>query len=87
MYLCKQIFHVSPVRISQKAKGAMMRSLRHIIFYVKTKILTDFHICISVPLTDKYLLNYAMNSFDKKMLLQGKIQLHTKTVGKITYID
>ena len=27
-----------------------MRNLRHIIFYEKTKILVDFHICISVPL-------------------------------------
>ena len=27
-----------------------MRNLGHIIFYVKTKISIDFHICISAPL-------------------------------------
>ena len=34
-------------------------------------------------------LNYAMNSFDKKMLLifQNKIQLQGKTVDEMTYMD
>ena len=50
MYVCKQTFQISRVRISQKAKGVIMRNLRNVVFYVKTKILTDFHICISLPL-------------------------------------
>ena len=50
MYFCKQTFHVFRVCISQKSKGVIVRNLRHIISYIKTKILTDFHICISVPL-------------------------------------
>ena len=37
------------MRISQKVNSVVIRNLRHII-YVKTKILIDFHICISVPL-------------------------------------
>ena len=66
MYVCKQTFHVSRVLISQKAKGVIMRNLRYIIFYVKTKILTDFHICISAPLSrsaesTKYLQNAVSN--------------------------
>ena len=44
------IFHISDVHISQKVKGVLMWNLRHIIFYMKTKILADFQICISVPL-------------------------------------
>ena len=37
--------------ISEKVKCIIMPNLRHFIFDVKTKILTDFHICISVPLS------------------------------------
>ena len=37
--------------ISQKRKGVIMRNFRQIIFYAKTKILTYFHICSSLPLT------------------------------------
>ena len=36
--LCKQIFHIPHVHISQKGKGALMWNL------------ADFQICISVPL-------------------------------------
>ena len=36
------------MRISQKVKGVSLRSIRH--FHLKTKILTDFQICINVPL-------------------------------------
>ena len=43
-------FHISDEHISQKVKGVLMWNLRHIIFYMKTKILADFQICISVPL-------------------------------------
>ena len=31
-------------------KGIIMGYLRYITFYVKTKIVADFQICISVPL-------------------------------------
>ena len=50
LYVCKQTFHISKVRISQKGKGVMMRNLRGTVFYMKTNELQDFHICISVPL-------------------------------------
>ena len=38
------------MRISQKMKGVIMRNLRDTVFYVKTNVLQDFHICVSVPL-------------------------------------
>ena len=31
LYVCKQTFHISPVRVSQKVNGVIMRNLRHII--------------------------------------------------------
>ena len=42
--LCKQTFHISHVHISQKSSTYY--------FHVKSKILADFQICISVPLKD-----------------------------------
>ena len=33
-------------------------------FYVKTKILEDFHICISVPLTNEPIFSYRNQSID-----------------------
>ena len=53
VYVCKQTFQAPGARIAQKLKVAIMRNNRHITFYVKAKILTDFHICISVPLIGK----------------------------------
>ena len=50
MNVCKQTFHTSHVHISQKVKGVLMWNLQHNYLYMKTKILTDFDICISVPL-------------------------------------
>ena len=38
------------MRISQKVKGVTMSNLHDTIFCLKTNILQDFHICISVPL-------------------------------------
>ena len=68
LYLCKQTFHIAPVRVTQKAKGVIMRNLRDIILYVKTKILIDFHICIRVPLRFRKLGNFKktpeMRGFD-----------------------
>ena len=40
---------MSHVRIFQKVKGVLMSSLHNII-YMKTKILADFQICISLLL-------------------------------------
>ena len=34
----------------KKVKGVIMRNLNNVIFYVKTNVLQDFHICIIVPL-------------------------------------
>ena len=50
LYVYKQIFRISKVHISQKVKGVIMCNLCDTIFYMKMKILQDFHICISVPL-------------------------------------
>ena len=36
--------------MSQKVEGVIMRNLRDTIFYMKTNVLQDFHIRISVPL-------------------------------------
>ena len=41
---------MSKVRISQKRKDVMMRNLCDTIFYMKTDVWQDFHICSSVPL-------------------------------------
>ena len=51
--VCKQTFHILHVRISQKLKSVLIWNLQHNIFNIKTKILADFQICISVPLTFK----------------------------------
>ena len=50
LYICQQKFRISKVRISQKTKGVITRNLRDTIFSMKTNVLQDFHICISVPL-------------------------------------
>ena len=46
----KNISQISQVRISQKMKCVIMRNLRDTIFYMKTNVLQDFLICMSVPL-------------------------------------
>ena len=46
---CKQTFHIFHVCISKRVKGVLMSNLRHII-HMKTKILADFQIYVSVPL-------------------------------------
>ena len=64
--VCKQIFHISQVRISEKVKGVLMQDIIYLYmsskiflfnvksstyyFYMKKKILTDFQNCISIPL-------------------------------------
>ena len=46
----KQTFHISHVRISQKSKMCFNTKSSTYYFHMKTKLLTDFQICISVPL-------------------------------------
>ena len=36
--------------ISQELKGVIMRNMCGNIFYMKTNVLQDFHICMSAPL-------------------------------------
>ena len=50
--------------MSQRVKGVIMRNLCETVFYIKTNVLQNFHICISVPLKQlKYkLLQDSMNS-------------------------
>ena len=47
--VCNENFHVSHMCISQNVKGVLMWNSRH-YFHVKTKILVDFQICISMSL-------------------------------------
>ena len=63
---CKQKFRMSKVCISQKVKGLIMRNLRGTIFCMKKYVLKDFYICISAPLTERWLTFYEnkVDSFD-----------------------
>ena len=49
--VCKQIFHISHVRISQKSKRCSNVKSSTYYFHMKTKILADFQIYYTVPLT------------------------------------
>ena len=57
------------MRIIQKVDAAIMRNLRHIIFYVRTKTSVDFQICIRVPLnvltTSRRKLLFTHNVFNE----------------------
>ena len=59
LYVSKQIFRKSKVQISQKVKGVIMCNQRDIIFYMKTNVLQDFYICISLPLRKDVLKIYS----------------------------
>ena len=49
--VCKQTFHISRALIS-KSKGRFNMKSSTYYFHVKTKMLADFQICISVPVND-----------------------------------
>ena len=51
--VCKLTFHIPHVRATQKIKVVLMRNLQH-YFHMKTKILADFQVCVSVPLKTYY---------------------------------
>ena len=53
--VCKQTFHISQVRVSQKVKDVLMLNLKMLFSY------EDFQICISVPLN--LLGNLVINFF------------------------
>ena len=53
LYVCKQTFRKSKLRISQKVKGVIMCNLCGTFFYVMTNVFQDFHICFSVTLKTK----------------------------------
>ena len=42
--------HFAYLKCARKAKGVIMRNLHGTIFYMKTNVLQDFYICMSVPL-------------------------------------
>ena len=46
----KQTFHIAHVRIISKSKMCFNVKSSTYYFHMKTKILADFKICISVPL-------------------------------------
>ena len=50
----KQTFHISHVRISQKSKMCFNTKSSTYYFHMKTELLTDFQICISVPLNKNF---------------------------------
>ena len=51
-YVYKQTFHITRVRLSQKKKRLCYsaKPSAYYYFYMKTKILVGFHICISASL-------------------------------------
>ena len=51
---------MSHVRVSQKVKDVLLKNYQHINFHIKTKILADFKICISVPLMNYELIMEVM---------------------------
>ena len=67
----KQTFHMSHVRISQKSKMCFNTKSSTYYFHMKTKLLTDFQICISVPLT-VFLFVIAVAVMGHRIILSGK---------------
>ena len=67
----KQTFHISHVRISQKSKMCFNMKSSAYYFHMKTKLLTDFQICISVPLT-VFLFVIAVAVMGHRIILSGK---------------
>ena len=67
----KQTFHISHVRISQKSKMCFNTKSSTYYFHMKTKLLTDFQICISVPLT-VFLFVIAVAVMGHRIILSGK---------------
>ena len=59
-----------------------MRNLRGTIFYMKTNVLQDFHICISVPLNT---LNFLEANFMKKKWTLYELKIHTVTLYDHTW--
>ena len=60
--------HISKVHISQKVKDVIMRNLRDTIFYMKTNVLQDFCICISVPLKGRIHWNFYFRVFHEILI-------------------
>ena len=67
----KQTFHISHVRISQKSKMCFNMKSSAYYFHMKKKLLTDFQICISVPLT-VFLFVIAVAVMGHRIILSGK---------------
>ena len=53
LYVCEQLFHISRVHIFSKSKRCYNAKRSAHYFYVKGLTLSDFHICISIPLREK----------------------------------
>ena len=51
--VCKHTFHISHVRISPKSKRCFNVKSSTYYFHMKDTILSDFQICISLPLNQK----------------------------------
>ena len=52
------------MHISQTVKGVIRRNLCDIVFYMKTNVLQNFHICVSVPLKCFFNLKSSFRSED-----------------------
>ena len=59
--ICKQTFQISHVRISQKLKSCFNVKSWAYYFHMKTKILENFQICISVLLKETWKCQRAIN--------------------------
>ena len=71
MHVCKETSHISYVRVSQNVKGLNVNTSTYYL-HVKTKILADFEIYISVPLrTRKNSKFYALGDNQQKHLFSS----------------
>ena len=69
LYVCKQAFCISKVRIFHEETGAIMRHLRETIFCMKTNVLQGFHISISEPLMNDFDEIFVFAQCDKENML------------------
>ena len=69
-----------------------MRNLRDTVFYVKTNVLQDFHICISVPLKKRPPPNFTLGAVVrrcslKKVFLENSQNSHENTCARDSFFN
>ena len=61
--------------ISQEVKGVIMHNMCGSIFYIKTNVLQDFHICMSVPLNQNIIDVLRAYNITTNITKPGKSQI------------